>query len=106
MSNTNGTAMVKTPQQEIAELRAKVARQEAELAAVKAKPPVSELRLQVSAKGAVSVYGMGRWPVTLYAEQWERILGKSAEIKAFIAANKAKLSFKHEPEEAPVGGTF
>jgi len=42
-------------------------------------------------KGAVSIYGMGRFPVTLYKEQWLKLLDMSADIRAFIAANEAKL---------------
>ena len=52
------------------------------------------LTLKVSAKGAVSVYGMGRFPVTLYREQWERVLGHADAIRAFIDANAAALKVK------------
>src|ERR1700751_1002124 len=48
-------------------------------------------RLKVSEKGAVSVYGLGRFPVTLYKEQWLKLLDMSADIRAFIAANEAQL---------------
>jgi hypothetical protein len=54
----------------------------------------SGIRLKVSEKGAVSVYGMGRFPVTLYKEQWIKLLDMSAEIRAFIAANEAQLKAK------------
>jgi hypothetical protein len=47
--------------------------------------------LKVSEKGAVSVYGMGRFPVTLYKEQWLKLLDMSDDIRAFIAANEAQL---------------
>jgi hypothetical protein len=50
--------------------------------------------MKVSDKGAVSVYGMGRFPVTLYKEQWLRLLDMADEIRAFIAANEAKLKAK------------
>lgn len=53
-----------------------------------------KLSCKVSAKGAVSLYGMGRWPVTLYAEQWERVLSEADAIRAFIKANAASLSSK------------
>ena len=53
-----------------------------------------KLTLKVSAKGAVSVYGMGKWPVTLYAGQWERLLQSANEITDFIAVNGAELSVK------------
>jgi hypothetical protein len=49
---------------------------------------------QTSEKGAVSVYGLGRFPVTLYKEQWLKLLDMSADIRAFIAANEAQLKAK------------
>jgi hypothetical protein len=52
------------------------------------------VRMKVSEKGAVSIYGMGRFPVTLYKEQWLKLLDMSAEIRAFIAANEAHLKTK------------
>ena len=48
----------------------------------------------LSEKGAVSIYGMGRFPVTLYKEQWLKLLDMSGEIRAFIADNEAKLKTK------------
>jgi hypothetical protein len=54
----------------------------------------SGVRMKVSEKGAVSIYGMGRSPVTLYKEQWLRLLDMSADIRAFIAANEAQLKRK------------
>ena len=54
----------------------------------------SSIRMKVSEKGAVSVYGMGRFPVTLYKEQWLKLLDMSADIRAFIAANEAELKTK------------
>ena len=50
--------------------------------------------LKVTENGGVSVYGMGRFPVTLYREQWERLLAKREEILSFIEANAGKLSIK------------
>jgi len=50
--------------------------------------------MKVSEKGAVSVFGMGRFPVTLYKEQWLRLLNMSDEIRAFIAQNEAQLKAK------------
>ena len=52
------------------------------------------IRLKVSEKGAVSVYGMGRFPVTLYKEQWLKLMDMSDDIRAFIAANEAQLKAK------------
>lgn len=50
--------------------------------------------LKVSEKGGVSVYGLGRFPVTLYKEQWMKLLDMSDEIKAFIRENEPKLKAK------------
>jgi hypothetical protein len=54
---------------------------------------------KVSEKGAVSVYGLGRFPVTLYPEQWERLLGMGDDIKTFIAENRDRLKWKQEQAE-------
>jgi hypothetical protein len=53
-----------------------------------------KLSMKVSEKGALSVYGMGRFPVTLYKEQWLRLLAMADEIKAFIEANNERLKTK------------
>lgn len=53
------------------------------------------LSLRVSQKGALSVYGLGRFPVTLYKEQWNRLLEMTDEIKAFIVANEGELATKN-----------
>jgi hypothetical protein len=50
--------------------------------------------LKVSEKGGVSVYGLGRFPVTLYKEQWGKLLDMSDEIRAFIRENEPKLKAK------------
>ena len=50
--------------------------------------------LKVSEKGGVSVYGLGRFPVTLYKEQWTKLLGMADEIRAFIQENDGKLKAK------------
>ena len=54
----------------------------------------SKLAMKVSEKGALSVYGMGRFPVTLYKEQWLKLLGMADEIKAFIETNNESLKTK------------
>jgi hypothetical protein len=54
----------------------------------------SGIRLKVSEKGEVSVYGIRRFPVTLYREQWLKLLDRSSDIRAFIAANKSQLKAK------------
>ena len=56
----------------------------------------SGLRMKVSEKGALSIYGMGRFPVTLYKEQWLKLLAMSDDIRAFIAANDAQLKAKQQ----------
>lgn len=53
-----------------------------------------KLTCKVSDKGALSVYGLGRFPVTLYRGQWERLLAHKPAIEAFIAANAALLAVK------------
>ena len=50
--------------------------------------------MKVSEKGGVSVYGLGRFPVTLYKEQWTRLLAMADEIRAFIKENEPKLKTK------------
>ena len=50
--------------------------------------------LKVSEKGGVSVYGLGRFPVTLYKEQWAKLLDLADEIRAFIKAHDAELKSK------------
>jgi len=75
------------------DMKAELDRLRNENAALK-KGASSSLRLKVSEKGALSVYGMGRFPVTLYKEQWLKLLGVSDEIRAFIAANDAQLKAK------------
>ena len=52
------------------------------------------ISLKVSAKGAVSVYGLGRFPVTLYKEQWVRLLDLSEDIRSFIRENEGSLKAK------------
>jgi len=71
---------------------------QAELAAVKAQLAESKkakpLSLKVSQKGAVSVYGLGRFPVTLYPGQMSKLLGMKEQIENFIEENKGSLSYK------------
>jgi len=77
------------------DLKAELERLRSENAALKKGAP-GGIRMKVSEKGAVSVYGMGRFPVTLYKEQWLRLLGMSDDIRSFIAANEAKLKAKDQ----------
>jgi hypothetical protein len=75
------------------DIKAELERLRNENAALK-KGASSAVRMKVSEKGALSVYGMGRFPVTLYKEQWLRLLGMADEIRSFIEANEAKLKAK------------
>jgi hypothetical protein len=75
------------------DLRAEIERLKAENEALKA-PARGQISLKVSEKGAVSVYGMGRFPVTLYKEQWEKLLATSDQIKKFIEVNDHLLKKK------------
>ncbi len=60
------------------------------------KQSSSTLTYKVSEKGGVSVYGLGRFPVTLYYEQWQRLLGEAAAIASFLEENKSRLKMKGE----------
>jgi hypothetical protein len=72
------------------ELLAKVAELEKQVATRQA----GSLQFKVSEKGAVSVYGLGRFPVTLYYEQWARLLDSSDALRAFLEENKSKLKLR------------
>lgn len=54
----------------------------------------SRSAIKVSSKGGVSVYGLGRFPVTLYKSQWDKLLGMTSEIQKFIKDNESKLAVK------------
>ncbi len=75
------------------DLKAELERLRNENAALK-KGAASGISMKVSEKGALSVYGMGRFPVTLYKEQWLKLLDMSAEMRAFIVANESRLKTK------------
>ncbi len=75
------------------DMKAELERLRAENSALK-KTTAKGLSLKVSEKGALSVYGMGRFPVTLYKEQWLKLLDLSEDIRAFIKANDAQLKAK------------
>ncbi len=76
------------------DLQREIERLKAENEALKAEG-VKALRLQVSEKGAVSLYGIRRFPVTFYMEEWHRILGMADDIRDFIKDNEAKLKKKN-----------
>ena len=75
------------------DLKAELERLRNENAALK-KGAAAGLRMKVSEKGALSIYGMGRFPVTIYKEQWLKLLGMADEIRGFIKANDAQLKAK------------
>ncbi len=77
------------------EMKAELERLRAENEALKSKKANSgTLSMKVSEKGALSVYGMGRFPVTLYKEQWLKLMGIAEDIKKFISENESKLKTK------------
>lgn len=65
---------------------------------------VPPLTCKVSPKGAVSVYGLQRMPVTLYADQWFRLLEFGEEIRAFIEQHRSELRWRERAEQAISGG--
>jgi hypothetical protein len=75
------------------DLKAEIERLRAENQSLK-KPARGQMSLKVSEKGALSVYGLGRFPVTLYREQWERLLGMADDIRTFIQENDGALKKK------------
>lgn len=78
-----------------AEYQAEIARLTTENQALKAKAPTPKaITFKVSEKGAVSVYGLGRFPITLYAGQWERLMPEISRLAEYIKANEATLSRK------------
>jgi hypothetical protein len=84
----------------LAEIRAELARLKAENESLKASKSTEGLGIKVSEKGAISVYGLGRFPVTLYREQWVKLFAKRDDIEAFAKANETKLSVKPTAQKA------
>lgn len=74
-------------------MKAELERLRAENEALK-KTTSKGLTMKVSQKGALSIYGMGRFPVTLYKEQWLKLLDMEQDIRKFIEANEADLKTK------------
>jgi len=75
-----------TQAQRIAELEAQLAKAN--------QPQARSISFKIGEKGAMSVYGLGRFPVTLYGSQWDILLGQTDKINAFLAANRDKLAVK------------
>ena len=73
------------------ELKARLSQLEKE---VNPKMRSGEMPFKVGEKGGVSVYGLGRFPVTLYYEQWNRLLGAAEDLKKFMEENKSRLKLK------------
>ena len=90
LSNKNVVSKIEMTEEE---LKAEVERLRAENEALKS-PARGQLSLKVSEKGAVSVYGLGRFPVTLYKEQWAKLLAASELILKFIETNDHLLKKK------------
>lgn len=79
------------------QMRAEIERLKAEIAA-KRKLEGRAISLRVSEKGAVSIYGFGRFPLTVYPKNLQKLLGMADEINAFIEANKELLSWEKAVE--------
>ena len=72
------------------ELQARIAELEKQISGKR----TGKLEFRISEKGGVSVYGLGRFPVTLYYEQWTRLLGAADDLRGFLEENKGKLKLK------------
>jgi hypothetical protein len=81
------------------ELLQRLAALEAENARLKAGTRKG-ISMKVSEKGGLSVYGLGRFPITLYPEQWTRLLDMADEIRAFIEDNRTRLKWKDQDGDA------
>ena len=75
------------------EMRAELERLRNENAALK-KGAARGISMKVSEKGGLSIYGLGRFPITLYKEQWKKLLDISEDIRAFLAAHDSELKAK------------
>jgi len=76
------------------DMKQELERLRAENERLKKGPSSKGMSLKVSEKGGVSVYGLGRFPVTLYKEQWKKLLDMSDEIRNFIEVNESQLKSK------------
>ena len=84
------------------EMKAEMERLKAENEALKSRSSRG-ISMKVSEKGGVSIYGLGRFPVTLYKEQWTRLLAAADEIRAFAAQHDSELKVKGKDEAAAAG---
>jgi hypothetical protein len=97
-SETHDVAAPATKQPTRDELLARIAEMEAAVAAAK-KQKAGTIEFRVGAKGGVSVYGLGRFPVTLYYEQWLRLLDSGEGLRSFLDTNKSTLKMKPSANE-------
>ena len=95
---TTDNTQTLTTEEKLAQMMAEIEALKAQNAAL-TKAKVAGLSYKVSEKGAVSVYGMGRFPVTLYKSQWETLFANVEGIKGFIEANASKLSTVEDRDE-------
>lgn len=84
---------VMTTAEEVQAGKDRIAELEAKLAGIKAQQGKPRY-LKVSVKGAVSLYGLRRFPITFYLQEWEQILGMAGDIESFIVENVAELKVK------------
>jgi hypothetical protein len=70
----------------------------AELEKAAGSRPKGSIEFRVGEKGGVSVYGLGRFPVTLYYEQWTRLLDAADNLRTFLEENKPRLKLKNKEE--------
>ncbi len=86
------------------DMQAELARLRAENEKLK-RQQASPLSLKVSQKGALSVYGLGRFPVTLYKEQWARLLEHTEDIRAFLDEHDSEFKSKDQSSGSQGEGT-
>ena len=77
------------------ELMARIAELEKQVGTKKS----GELDFRVGAKGGVSVYGLGRFPVTLYYEQWMRLLDAAEDLRTFLQGNRSRLKLRQQTQQ-------
>lgn len=86
----------KNPGRPVEDLQAELAQLKAENERLKANKASTGSSIKIGVKGTICVYGLGRFPVALYASQWKTLLAKAPEIEAFITDNEALLAKKGE----------
>lgn len=107
MADGNSPRILPDLSAQLAQMQAMITAQQAEIARLSLAKPAGNITLKVSERkldpatgevkskgGALMVCGLGQWPTTLYASQWERLLDRADDIRAFIKANAATLTRK------------